>query len=672
MNTVTCFRVLLVLTCLVGLLTGSPAWTQPAKVPQPPTLKPIFPFGIRRGTTLDLTLTGTELAEPTGVWTSFPARVSIPSTGNNGKEPSKLAIRIDVPGDAPVGFHGLRLATRHGISNLVLFCIDDLPQVVETSTNHTKDKAQAVPVPCTIVGRADAEVTDFFRITVAAGQRLSFEVLGRRLGSTFDPLLTLYDPRTGKELPGGHDTGAPGRQTDPCLTYTFAGAGDYLVAVRDVSYKGGADYHYRLRIGDFPCATTPMPMAVTRGESKTSISFAGRNVEGVDAQEVTVPADATADVLALAPRRSDGVCGWPVYLTVSNLPEILEREPNDSPGQAQRITLPVGISGRFAIRGDRDYFLFAARKGEKYTIEAHTAEHGSPSEVYLTVRDKTGKQLLASDPNKAPRLTFTAPAEGDYLVVVEHLLYWGGPAETYRLTIDSGKFGFQLSLTSDRFRIPQGGTTSIPVLVTRAGYTGPIEVRVVGAAGVSGKATVPAGQPKKDGTVGVNLPVQVAEDAMVGPVSFHIEGRAVVAGQPVITHATVRALRSKDLANLPLPPPSLDTQLGLAITEKAPFTVQATLASPSVKRGKGVPFTVQVTRSAGFTGPITLVATGLPANVSAKLTPIAEGANEGKGEVKTSGKAPPGSYPVTVVGVASHQGKTYSARAAAVALKITK
>jgi hypothetical protein len=62
----------------------------------------------------------------------------------------------------------------------------------------------------------------------------------------------------------------------------------------------------------------------------------------------------------------------------------------------------------------------------------------------------------------------------------------------------------------------------------------------------------------------------------------------------------------------------------------------------------------------------------LPANVSAKLTPIAEGANEGKGEVKTSGKAPPGSYPVTVVGVASHQGKTYSARAAAVALKITK
>ena len=46
-----------------------------------------FPRGMQRGTTLDLSLTATNLAEPTGLWTSIPAaKVTIPSDGNNGKD----------------------------------------------------------------------------------------------------------------------------------------------------------------------------------------------------------------------------------------------------------------------------------------------------------------------------------------------------------------------------------------------------------------------------------------------------------------------------------------------------------------------------------------------------------------------------------------------------------
>ena len=36
-----------------------------------------------------------------------------------------------------------------------------------------------------------------------------------------------------------------------------------------MSYKGGEDYFYRLRIGDFPCATTPLPLAIKRGAKAT-------------------------------------------------------------------------------------------------------------------------------------------------------------------------------------------------------------------------------------------------------------------------------------------------------------------------------------------------------------------------------------------------------------------
>src|SRR5947209_6691757 len=105
---------------LVLAWTGT-TWSQkpPAPlVPNPlaPTLQPPMPLGVQRGTTLDLTLTGTNLQEPTGLWTSFPCKVTIPTEGTNGKDATKLLVKLQVPPDAPIGFHTLRLATVKGIS----------------------------------------------------------------------------------------------------------------------------------------------------------------------------------------------------------------------------------------------------------------------------------------------------------------------------------------------------------------------------------------------------------------------------------------------------------------------------------------------------------------------------------------------------------------------------
>src|SRR5262249_18639086 len=182
--------------------------------PQAPTLNMAVPLGMQRGTTLDLTLTGTNLAEPTALWTSFPAKVTIPTDNKNGTDQTKLLARLEVPKDAPIGFHTIRLATTRGMSNLRIFCIDDFPQVMEADTNHSLASAQAISLPCVVVGRADAEVTDYFKFKVSAGQRVSFEVLGRRLGSAYDPQISLYDLRTGRELPEANSHDAPGLQAD--------------------------------------------------------------------------------------------------------------------------------------------------------------------------------------------------------------------------------------------------------------------------------------------------------------------------------------------------------------------------------------------------------------------------------------------------------------------------
>jgi hypothetical protein len=661
---------LLAIALVIVLALDAPAQPPPPAVPDPqaPTLNMPAPVGIQRGTGLDLTLTGTNLADPVTLWTSFPARVSIPTDQNNGKDNAKLRVRLAVPGDAPLGFGSIRVVTRRGVSNLRLFCIDDLPQVLETETNHAQATAQAVPVPSVVVGRADAEVSDFFKITVKAGERLSFEVLGRRLGSAFDPQIALFDPRTQRELAYSND--APGLQTDARFTYTFKEAGDYVLEVRDVLYRGGADFYYRLRIGDFPCATTPIPMAARRG-SKVAVHFAGPLVEGVAAVEVAVPADPTVNTVWVAPRAVSGLYGWPVALAVSDLDESVEQEPNNEPAQANRVSVPGAVTGQFLDKGDVDHFVFAAKKGQRYVIEAHTHDLHSPTDVYMTLKDAKGTQVAVTNPMAAPRLDVTAAADGDYTLAVEHLNYWFGPTESYRITITPYEPGFTLTLGLDRYGVPQGAVTAVPVFVVRQDYAGPIEVSVVGPAGLSGQATIPAGQPAAPNQPGTVLYLHGRPDLALGAYPIRIEGRATINGKVVVAPARVSGAVSQSLANLPFPPRDLQSQVMVAATEKPPFTLTAKLDQPEGSRGTPVPVTITAQRGTGFTEEITLTALGLPPNVAPGLKNIPKGQNEVKVQLTPAANAPLGSFFVAFSGKSKFQNKDYSVTAPPVTLVLT-
>jgi hypothetical protein len=625
--------------------------------PQAPTLAPVFPLGARRGTTIDLTLTGTNLAAPTGMWTSFPAKVTIPTDAKNGTRPTSLRVKLEVPRDAPLGFHFLRLATKRGLSNARLFCIDDLPQVMKAANNRDAATAQVLPVPCVVVGRMDAEAVDYFKVRVKAGQRVSFDVLGRRLGSAFDPQITLLDA-SGKELPGGFSNDAPGLQTDARLRYTFKEAGDYLVALRDVSYRGGGDFYYRLRVGDFPCATTPLPLAVKRG-TKTAVRFTGPAVAGVAPVEVQAPTDPTITALQIAPRGPNGLHGWPVMLALSDLDEQLEKEPNNDPATANRLAVPGAITARFEHKDDLDHFVFAAQKGKRYVIEAHTDEHLSPTEVYMVLKNSKGGQLLASNPAGTARLDFTAPMDGDYTLAVEHLHSWGGPDEVYRVTVRPYQPDFSVALNLDRWNAPAGGTFSVPLFVTRSGYNGPIEARVVGVKGLSGKVTIPAGVKP------ANVPSAVltvkAEDLPPGPLAFMIEARAAVAGTPVVRLASVRQVLSAGLANLPTPPATMYHALGVAVTAKPPFSLTARFDAPSVQPGKAITATVTVVRQPGFTGEVTVTPTGLPPGVPAKPVKVPAAQTTAKVTLALRRNTKVGQSVVTFRGAARWGGKDYSA-----------
>jgi hypothetical protein len=655
---------------------GQPAPIQPK--PQAPSLTvPVTPLSIQRGTTVELTLAGANLAPPLALSTSVPgAKVTFPTDANNGKDPAKLRVRIEVPREASIGFHSLRLATVRGMSNFRLFCVDDLPAVSQLESSRNKATPQLVPVTCVVLGRVNAEASDWYKISVPANQRLSFEILGRRLGSAFDPQLTLYDAGSGKELPGAHSNDAPGCQTDPRLTYTFKQAGDYLIEVRDVLYRGGPDFSYCLRIGDFPCATAAVPMAAKRG-SKVSIGFAGPNVEGVPPIEVQAPSDPTVDTVWVSPRGANGLRGWPVAVAVTDLDEMVEQEPNNDPAHANRIPVPCGITGRFQERGDIDHFVFAAKKGQRLVIEAHTFDLYSPTEVYMVLKDAKGGQVAAMNPMAAPRLDFTAPADGDYTLAVEHLYYWGGPTESYHLTVKPYEPGFALDLRLDRWDAAQGGTVMVPVMLSaRRDYPGPIELSVVGPAGITGQATISAGQapvppPPAQAAPSVMLPISVKPDVPVGAYNLLVQGKAVINGKSVVEYASVHFVASQNLAGLTYPPRALNTQIGFAVTEKPPFTLAAKFDAAEYLRGGPAGVTITAKRDPGFDEEIAITATGLPANVAPALKAIAKGQNEVKAQLNPAANAPLGQFAIAFVGTTKHQGKDFSATSAPTALVLT-
>lgn len=655
-----CFPVALAALFLTA--AGAEAQLPPAP-PQFPTIALPFPMGAQRGTTLDLTLTGGNLADPTVVWTSIPgAKVTIPTDNNNGKDNAKLRVLIEVPKEAPVGVHALRLATPRGPSNLRLFCVDDLPQVVSDGKNKgtgwNKVTPQALPIPCVVAGTVSAESSDWYKITVQAGQRLSFDVIGRRLGAALDPQMAIIDARNGKEVAFSND--ALGLQLDPRITHTFKEAGDYLIEIRDVTYKGGPDFAYRLRVGDFPCATTPIPMAAKRG-STVQVNFAGTMVENVPAVAVTVPADPTLENVWVTPKGANGLHGWPVSLLVSDLDEVVEQEPNNEPAKANRIPVPGAVTGRFQDKGDIDHFLLPLKKG-RYLISAHSIELGSPAEVFMTLKDAKGADVLKTDPQKAPTLDFTAPADGDYTLAVEHLLNSFGPVETYRVTVEPYEPGFSVPLLLDRAGVPQGSTGTLAIgAPVRRDYTGPITLTVVGAPGITGSAVLAAGaaapQPNQPAAL---LFLSTGPETPLGLNTVRVECKATINGKEVRHFATARPAIVAALSGLPFPPRDLDTPVAVAVTEKPPFTLAVKFDQPETLRGTAAAVTVTATKVPGFDEEIALAPLGLPQNVAPALKNIPKGMNEIKVTLTPAAGVPLGDYPVTVSGKSKFMNKEFN------------
>jgi hypothetical protein len=404
-------------------------------------------------------------------------------------------------------------------------------------------------------------------------------------------------------------------------------------------------------------------MAAKRG-TKVKVHFAGPNVDGVAPVELAVPKDAAVTTVWVAPKGKNGLYGWPVALAVSEHDEVVEKEPNNEAAKANRIPVPGGITGRFETKGDVDYFAFAAKKGQRYIVEAHTHELYSPTEVYMVLKDPKGNQVAVTNPLVAPRLDFTAAVDGDYSLKVEHLLYWGGPSESYRVTVTPFEPSFSLSLGIDRYDVAAGGTASITVMAARNGYTGPIELSVAGPPGLTGKATIKAGQPAAPTLPAAVLTLQAKADLAMGAYPIFIQGKATINGKTVTRYASVRQVVAQNLANLRYPPRHLLNQIGVAVTEKAPFSLTAKFDRAEAVRGLTATVTITATRAAGFVEEIALSTAPLPPTVMAVLKNIPKSQNEVKIQVSFGVKARLGPLALSFTGKGRYQNREVMATSA--------
>ena len=173
-----------------NLARSQPKGTAPAIPANYPTLTTPAHLGTAPGSTLETVLTGTNLLNATTVMASLPCQATIVEPT---KDPTKLKVKFEIPKNTPIGVYYYRVATEAGPSNLRPFIVDVLPLFEEKEGNTKKDTPMTVALPCVITGTAVAETGDFYKFKVAAGQTLTLEALGRRIGDEL--ILVVRDRR---------------------------------------------------------------------------------------------------------------------------------------------------------------------------------------------------------------------------------------------------------------------------------------------------------------------------------------------------------------------------------------------------------------------------------------------------------------------------------------------
>ncbi|HWE93495.1 MAG TPA: hypothetical protein VG269_05920 [Tepidisphaeraceae bacterium] len=660
-------------------------------------LTAVFPPGGRAGTSVDVTVTGVDLDGATELRFSQPG-ITAKAAGESDSTTERKFTVIIGP-DVPVGGYESRFVGAYGISNPRTFVVGDQPEAIR---GPATDKPGATPlvVGSVISARCTAGVIDSYSLELKSGQRVLFDCAARAVDSKMVPILVLLDSGS-REVDRSRHGGL--------LDFTAPTDGNYTLQVHDLLYRGGPEYFYRLSADIGPHLDSVFPPAGQAG-AKAKYTLYGRNLPGgtksdfraadgkaldqIDV-EIELPGDRSApqrlDAAALAGTTgaatdaiayrlaSDKGSSNPVLIGLTRSPLVAEQEPNDKPEQAQKLSPPCEVAGRFYPHGDQDYFTFDAAKGDVFWIEVFSERLGLPTDPYVLVQKVTKNDKgveQASDVQELAAVDASAGGPG-FRTSTRDAAYRleskdGG---TYRLLVrdlfntthDNASLVYRLSVRREQpdFRIlavpvagqnnevllspaflRKGGALPLRLVVMRQdGFNGEVQVEAEGLPGdVKGAtAMIPAGE-----SVG-SIVLAAGENAAGWSGPVRIVAHAKVNDQDVTREVRIGTVVWPSNPNTQEPATSrLAQDFALAVSgdEKEPLAFEVADKPYEVTMGGKVQIAVKVRRDAGMKAPLKVKAGGLAAmNNNGKEMTLAPESNEGTLEIDLSQqKLPPGTY----------------------------
>jgi len=386
--------------CTTWLLASAALGVAAGNRTTPPTLNSVAPLGVARGTTVEMTVEGLNLARASAVYFSEPGvtgrvvRVKelpdLPDVrlGSNGTPSSidlgplpprnQVTVEVEVAPEAEIGPVSFRLLTPLGTSPEGRFLVE--PYYGETTdqepANDTPDGALETILPAILTGTISKPGdVDHYRIHVRAGQEITFFNGAMLIGSSLQPVVTILD----SDLKVVREFGASGGREQTMFAHKFDAAGDYYVRVADYQHSGRGSHFYRIVAGEFPLVTGVYPLGVKRG-SGGEIAMRGNHVPAKVKLDGKPGAD-SEDIVALRPEHSFNT----IRVALGEEPEI------ESQGGA--IALPVTINGRIAVAGAENRYRFQAKKGEALIFEVNARRMGSDLDSSIDVLDAKGNPI---------------------------------------------------------------------------------------------------------------------------------------------------------------------------------------------------------------------------------------------------------------------------------------
>jgi hypothetical protein len=487
-----------------------------------------------------------------------------PKRNQNPAIAETITLRVTVATNAEPGERELRLATPIGLSNPFRFWVGQLPEYTKRITKtipdemtfrqlrfNNEEKAVAptetsITIPTIINGQVLPGGVDRYRFQAHKGMQLVAAASARELipyladavPGWFQAALALYDAK-GREIDhADHFLFHP----DPVLHYEIPKDGEYVVEIRDSIYRGREDFVYRIAVGELPYITSIFPLGGP-ADAQTTVELKGWNLP---CTTLTLT-NGDPGVYPVCVRGRDGTCNA-VPFAVDNLPECLEKEPNNSAATAQAVTLPIIVNGRIDRPGDWDIFRFEGHAGQSIVAEVYARRLDSPLDSVLKLTDADGKQLAFNDDHEDKGagldthyadsyLTATLPADGTYYVHLGDAQHQGGSEYAYRLRISAPRPDFALRVVPSSLSVRGGASVPITVYALRHdGFTNEImlSLRNVPDGFKLTGAKVPANADQ------VRLTLQAPPTPAEAPVRLTLEGKALTQGRPIV-HPAVPA-----------------------------------------------------------------------------------------------------------------------------------